>query len=76
MARIFLTHPPEALANYYGERALNGLREVAEVRLNTAGRELSTRELIEAARGWWLFRVAPSISATSTSPRRVPRASW
>jgi D-3-phosphoglycerate dehydrogenase len=51
MARIFLTHPPEALANYYGERALNGLREVAEVRLNTAGRELSTRELIEAARG-------------------------
>jgi D-3-phosphoglycerate dehydrogenase len=51
MARIFLTHPPEALANYYGERALKGLREVGEVRLNTAGRELSTRELIEAARG-------------------------
>jgi D-3-phosphoglycerate dehydrogenase len=51
MARIFLTHPPEALANYYGERALKGLREVGEVRLNTAGRELSTRELIDAARG-------------------------
>jgi len=51
MARIFLTHPPEALANYYGERALEGLREIGEVRLNTAGRELSTRELIEAARG-------------------------
>jgi D-3-phosphoglycerate dehydrogenase / 2-oxoglutarate reductase len=50
MARIFLTHPPEALANYYGERALKGLREVGEVRLNPAGRELSTRELIEAAR--------------------------
>jgi len=51
MARIFLTHPPEALANYYGERALEGLRRVGEVRLNTAGRELSTRELIDAARG-------------------------
>jgi len=48
---IFLTHPPEALANYYGERALAGLRKLGEVRLNTAGRELSTRELIEAARG-------------------------
>ncbi|HEY6720362.1 MAG TPA: NAD(P)-dependent oxidoreductase [Burkholderiales bacterium] len=51
MARIFLTHPPEALANYYGERALAGLKAMAEVRLNPAARELSTRELIEAARG-------------------------
>jgi D-3-phosphoglycerate dehydrogenase len=51
MTRIFLTHPPEALANYYGERALAALKAVAEVRLNTAGRELSTPELIEAARG-------------------------
>ena len=51
MPRIFLTHPPEALANYYGERALAGLRAVAEVRLNSAGRELSTSELIEAAKG-------------------------
>jgi D-3-phosphoglycerate dehydrogenase len=51
MARIFLTHPPEALANYYGERAVGGLRALAEVRFNTAGRELSMRELAEAARG-------------------------
>lgn len=51
MTRIFLTHSAEALANYYGARALAGLRAVGEVRLNTAGRELSTRELIEAARG-------------------------
>lgn len=51
MPRIFLTHPPEALANYYGERALAGLRAVAEVRLNSAGRELTTPELIDAAKG-------------------------
>jgi D-3-phosphoglycerate dehydrogenase len=51
MARIFLTHPPEALANYYGERAVAGLRALAEVRLNTAGRELSMAELAAAARG-------------------------
>jgi D-3-phosphoglycerate dehydrogenase / 2-oxoglutarate reductase len=50
-ARIFLTHPPEALANYYGERALAGLKKLGELRLNAAGRELSTKELIEAARG-------------------------
>jgi D-3-phosphoglycerate dehydrogenase len=51
MARIFLTHPPDALANYYGERAIAGLKALGEVRFNSARRELSTPELIEAARG-------------------------
>jgi len=51
VARIFLTHPPEALANYYGDRAVSGLKAVGEVRFNTAGRELTIPELIEAARG-------------------------
>jgi D-3-phosphoglycerate dehydrogenase len=51
MARIFLTHPPEALKNYYGGKALARLKVLGEVRLNDAGRELSTQELIEAARG-------------------------
>jgi D-3-phosphoglycerate dehydrogenase len=51
MARIFLTHPEDALANYYGARSLAALRAVGEVRLNTAGRELTTRELAAAARG-------------------------
>ena len=32
MARIFLTHPPEALANYYGPRAVAGLEALDEVR--------------------------------------------
>ena len=50
MARIFLTHPPEPLANYYGDRAVAGLKALGEVRFNTAGRELTIPELIEAAR--------------------------
>ena len=32
--RILLTHSPEALANYYGERALAGLKAVGEVKLS------------------------------------------
>ncbi len=51
MARIFLTHPPDALKNYYGDRAVARLKALGEVRFNSAGRELSTQELIEAARG-------------------------
>jgi D-3-phosphoglycerate dehydrogenase / 2-oxoglutarate reductase len=51
VARIFLTHPPEALANYYGDRAVAGLKALGEVRFNTAGRELTIPDLIEAARG-------------------------
>jgi D-3-phosphoglycerate dehydrogenase len=51
MAKIFLTHPPEALQNYYGDKAVAGLKALGELRMNSAGRELSTRELIEAARG-------------------------
>jgi D-3-phosphoglycerate dehydrogenase len=51
VAKIFLTHPPEALANYYGDRAVAGLKALGEVRFNTAGRELAVQELIEAARG-------------------------
>lgn len=49
--RVFLTHAPEMLANYYGERALAELRSVADVRLNPHGRVITTAELIEAARG-------------------------
>jgi D-3-phosphoglycerate dehydrogenase len=50
MPRILLTHPPEALEKYYGQRALAGLRGIAEVRLNTLAREMTHDELVEAAR--------------------------
>ena len=49
--RVFLTHPPEARANYYGERALAELRTVAEVRLNPNDRLLTPPEIVAAAQG-------------------------
>ncbi len=51
MPTIFLTHPPAALASYYGEKALARLRPLAAVKLNPKDRELGVDELIEAARG-------------------------
>lgn len=50
MPTIFLTHPPDVLANYYGERALAALRALAPVRLNETGGVLDGRALAEAAR--------------------------
>jgi D-3-phosphoglycerate dehydrogenase len=47
--RVFLTHSPDMLANYYGERALSAVRAVAEVELNPHGRVITTPELIAAA---------------------------
>ena len=47
--RILLTHSPEAMALYYGERALAGLRAVGEVKLHQASQPLEGRALIQAA---------------------------
>lgn len=49
--RIFLTHVPHMLANYYGERALGELKKIGEVRVNETGRVLDPASLVEAARG-------------------------
>ena len=49
--RIFLTHGVEMRQNWYGEKALAGLRRIGDVTLNTENRPLSIPELIEAARG-------------------------
>jgi D-3-phosphoglycerate dehydrogenase / 2-oxoglutarate reductase len=51
MARIFLTHVPDMLRNYYGERAVAALRELGEVRINDTGRVLDADALAAAARG-------------------------
>ena len=51
MARILLTHPTETRRKYYGERALAGLRALAEVQLHEGHDVLSPGALIEAARG-------------------------
>jgi D-3-phosphoglycerate dehydrogenase / 2-oxoglutarate reductase len=50
MTRIFLTHESEARRNYYGARALAGLRALGEVVLNDGNAVLSTPDLITAAK--------------------------
>ena len=47
--RILLTHSPEARSLYYGERALAGLREVGDVKLNDKTSSLEGEDLIAAA---------------------------
>ncbi len=49
MRRILLTHSPEALALYYGERALAGLRALGEVKLHAGAQPLQGEGLIAAA---------------------------
>jgi D-3-phosphoglycerate dehydrogenase len=49
MSRILLTHSPETLENYYGARALTGLRALGEVKLNKKETPLEGEDLILAA---------------------------
>ena len=47
--KILLTHSPEAMANYYGERALAGLQRVGTVKRHQGEKPLEGEELIKAA---------------------------
>lgn len=49
MARILLTHSPEALAGYYGQRALAGLRALGDVKLHEGAAPLEGDALVAAA---------------------------
>ena len=49
MSRILLTHSPEAMRNYYGERALAGLRALGDVKLHGGAVPLAGDALIAAA---------------------------
>jgi len=51
MTKIYLTHSPDALRNYYGDRALAQLRALGEVKLNPFDRPLSSDELVREAQG-------------------------
>src|ERR1044071_9083493 len=51
MATIFLSHIPDMLENYYGQRALAELRKLGDVRLNETGKVLDADALAKAARG-------------------------
>jgi D-3-phosphoglycerate dehydrogenase len=64
--KILLTHSPQALANYYGERALAALRSAGEVILNPKPDSLEGEALIEAARDCELivsYRQSPGPAA-------------
>jgi D-3-phosphoglycerate dehydrogenase len=66
VACILLTHSPDALAQYYGERALAGLRALGEVRLHRGGTLLEGEALIAAAAGCELivsYRQSPGPAA-------------
>jgi D-3-phosphoglycerate dehydrogenase len=47
--RVLLTHPPAALSGYFGDRALAGLRDFADITLNPHDREFTMPELVAAA---------------------------
>jgi len=66
MARILLTHSPEARSLYYGERALAGLRALGEVRLHEGPAPLGGEALVAAAEGCALvvsYRQSPAPAA-------------
>jgi D-3-phosphoglycerate dehydrogenase len=48
--KILLTHSPEAMRLYYGDRALAGLQALGEVKLHKASQPLEGDALIEAAK--------------------------
>lgn len=63
MSRILLTHSPDTLVNYYGARALAGLRALGEVVLNTNHSPLEGESLLRAAAGCELvvsYRQSPA----------------
>ena len=47
--KVLLTHTPQARAQYYGERSLNGLQAIAEVKLHQGDNALDAFGLIAAA---------------------------
>jgi D-3-phosphoglycerate dehydrogenase len=51
MTTVFVSHPPDKLGHYFGDRATAALREIAEVRFNPHSRDLSPAELAVLAEG-------------------------
>jgi len=72
MPRIFLSHPPGVLENYYGDKAVAGLRALGEVRFNPAGRELATAEYIQAATACEVFVSHRGVAAGPEFFRGLP----
>jgi D-3-phosphoglycerate dehydrogenase len=51
MVKVFLSHPPDKIDTYFGAEATQALRAIADVRFSRAPGELSTDDLVAAARG-------------------------
>ena len=71
--KILLTHSPEALKLYYGDRALEGLRKLGDVLLHQGDEPLEGDALIAAARDCDLivsYRQSPAPAAVF---ERLPR---
>jgi D-3-phosphoglycerate dehydrogenase len=49
--RVFLSHEPDALRNFYGERAIRELEAFADIRVNDTGRVLTTDMLLAGSSG-------------------------
>ena len=49
MTRVFVTHPQSRLAHYFGDRATQALKAVAEARFNPGDGDLSSREIASLA---------------------------
>ena len=73
MVRILLTHSPDALENYYGPRALAGLRALAEVRLHTGAEPLAGDALLDAAADCDLIVSYRQSPGPATLFARLPR---
>jgi len=66
MSRILLTHSPDTLVNYYGARALAGLKALGDVILNLNEKPLEGESLVQAAAGCDLvvsYRQSPAPAA-------------
>jgi D-3-phosphoglycerate dehydrogenase len=72
MTKIFLTHSPQTLENYYSHRALAQLRDCATVKLNTTHRPLHVDELIEAAHGCQIIVSSRETAAPAHLFERLP----
>jgi D-3-phosphoglycerate dehydrogenase len=73
LTAILLTHPPRVRENYYSDQALAALRLLGEVRGNPLGRELSTPELIDAARDCEIIVTHRHVPGDQQLFARLPR---
>jgi D-3-phosphoglycerate dehydrogenase / 2-oxoglutarate reductase len=71
--KILLTHSPEAMANYYGERALAALRKAGDVKLNQSPDTLEGEALIAAAQDCALIVSYRQSPAPATLFERLPK---